>query len=66
MTRCGCVSPSRGSQGYPRGPREGSITVFGMWDIVTWHNGTLAIAWWFFIVLVVVLIAAGGSAAARR
>ena len=41
-------------------------TVSGMWDIVTWHNGTLAIAWWFFIVLVVVLIAAGGSAAARR
>jgi hypothetical protein len=41
-------------------------TVSDTWDILTWHNGTLAIAWWFFIVLVIVLIAAGGSAAARR
>jgi hypothetical protein len=38
----------------------------GMWDVTTWHDGTLAIAWWAVIVLVVALLSIGGSAAARR
>ena len=38
----------------------------GMWDVLTWHNGTLAIAWWAVIVLVVALLSIGGTAAARR
>lgn len=38
----------------------------GMWDVLTWHDGTLAIAWWAVIVLVVALLSIGGTAAARR
>jgi hypothetical protein len=38
----------------------------GMWDVLTWHNGTLAVAWWAVIVLVVALLSIGGTAAARR
>jgi hypothetical protein len=38
----------------------------GMWDILTWHDGTLAIAWWAVIVLIVALLSIGGTAAARR
>ena len=37
-----------------------------MWDVLTWHHGTLAIAWWAVIVLIVALLSIGGSAAARR
>ena len=37
-----------------------------MWDVLTWHDGTLAIAWWAVIVLVVALLSIGGTAAARR
>ena len=36
-----------------------------MWDVLTWHDGTLAIAWWVVIVLVVALLSIGGTAAAR-
>ena len=38
----------------------------GMWDVLTWHDGTLAIAWWAVIVLIVALLSIGGTAAARR
>ena len=38
----------------------------GVWDVLTWHNGTLAVAWWAVIVLVVALLSIGGTAAARR
>jgi hypothetical protein len=38
----------------------------GVWDVLTWHDGTLAIAWWAVIVLIVALLSLGGSAAARR
>ena len=41
-------------------------TVGGMWDVLTWHDGTLAIAWWFLIVIVNALLSIGGGAAARR
>lgn len=37
-----------------------------MWDVLTWHDGTLAIAWWAVIVLVVALLSIGGTAAASR
>jgi hypothetical protein len=37
-----------------------------MWDVVTWHNDTLAIAWWAVIVLVILVLVAGGSRAAKR
>jgi hypothetical protein len=37
-----------------------------MWDILSWHDGTLAIAWWFLILVAFVLIAAAGAGAARR
>jgi hypothetical protein len=37
-----------------------------MWDVVTWHNGTLAIAWWAIVVLVFTLIAAAGASGGRR
>jgi len=38
----------------------------GMWDVLTWHHGTLAIAWWAVIVLIVALLSIGGASAARR
>ena len=31
-----------------------------MWDIVTWEDGTIGIAWWLAIVLLVVLLALAG------
>lgn len=37
-----------------------------MWDIVTWHNGTLSMAWWFLIVLFLLASIIGGSKAAGR
>jgi hypothetical protein len=37
-----------------------------MWDVLTWHDGTLAIAWWAVIVLIVALLSIGGASAARR
>ena len=36
-----------------------------MWDVLTWHSGTLAIAWWAVIHIVLIGLAAGGSAARR-
>jgi len=37
-----------------------------MWDVLTWHNGTLAIAWWAVLaILFLALVAAGGNAAKR-
>ena len=37
-----------------------------MWDVLTWHHGTLAVAWWaVLIVIFLALVAAGGHAAKR-
>jgi hypothetical protein len=45
---------------------ERAAYAIGMWDVLTWHDGTLAIAWWAVIVLIVALLSIGGTAAARR
>jgi hypothetical protein len=37
-----------------------------MWDVMTWHDGTLAIAWWAVVLLVFIALVAGGSRAAKR
>jgi hypothetical protein len=37
-----------------------------MWDVLTWHDGTLAIAWWFLLLLFVLLLVAAGSSAGKR
>jgi hypothetical protein len=37
-----------------------------MWDVLTWHNGTLSIAWWALLGLFFLLLAAAGSRAGRR
>jgi hypothetical protein len=37
-----------------------------MWDVLTWHDGTLGIAWWAVLVLVIALLSIGGACAARR
>ena len=37
-----------------------------MWDVLTWHHGTLAIAWCAVIVFIVALLSIGGATAARR
>jgi hypothetical protein len=37
-----------------------------MWDILTWHDGTLAVAWWAVLVFVFLALVAGGSRAAKR
>ena len=31
-----------------------------MWDVLSWHNGTLSIAWWAVLVLVVFLLGMAG------
>jgi hypothetical protein len=36
-----------------------------MWDVLTWHDGTLSIAWWFLIAVGIVVLAAAGSNARR-
>jgi len=41
-------------------------TLAFMWDVLTWHNGTLSVAWWAVIVLVFLMLVAGGSRAAKR
>ena len=45
---------------------RGVLPLQDMWDILTWHNGTLSIAWWAFLVLAFLLLVAGGSRAAKR
>lgn len=37
-----------------------------MWDVVTWHGGTVAIAWWAVVVLVVTIVVASGARAGRH
>ncbi len=37
-----------------------------MWDVLTWQNHTLGVAWWAVVVLVVLVIVASGSHAARK
>lgn len=37
-----------------------------MWDVLTWHDSTLSIAWWFLLLLVLLAIIAAGSHAAKR
>jgi hypothetical protein len=32
-----------------------------MWDVLTWHNGTLSIAWWVVLLLALLLLAAAGK-----
>ena len=27
-----------------------------MWDVLTWHDGTLAVAWWFMLVVLLLLL----------
>jgi hypothetical protein len=38
----------------------------GMWDVLTWHNGTLAIAWWAILLFVFLVIATAGASAGRK
>jgi len=26
-----------------------------MWDVLSWHDGTLAVAWWFMLVVLLLL-----------
>lgn len=37
-----------------------------MWDVLTWHDGTLAIAWWAIVLFVFVVIAAAGASASSK
>jgi hypothetical protein len=37
-----------------------------MWDILSWHDGTLSVAWWALIGFVVLVIVAAGGSAAKR
>jgi hypothetical protein len=31
-----------------------------VWDVLSWHNGTLSIAWWAVLVLIVFLLGMAG------
>jgi hypothetical protein len=37
-----------------------------MWDVLTWHDGTLSIAWWALLGFVFLVLVAAGSRAGRR
>jgi hypothetical protein len=37
-----------------------------MWDVLTWHDGTLSVAWWALLGLVILVLVAAGSRAGRR
>ncbi len=37
-----------------------------MWDVLSWHNGTLSIAWWVVLVLVVFLLGMAGHGGQHR
>jgi hypothetical protein len=37
-----------------------------MWDVLSWHNGTLSIAWWAVLVLVVFLLGIAGHGGQHR
>jgi hypothetical protein len=37
-----------------------------MWEILSWHHGTLAVAWWALLGFVLLVIIAAGSSAARK
>jgi hypothetical protein len=32
-----------------------------MWDVLSWHDGTLSIAWWALIAVAVLVVIAAGS-----
>lgn len=36
-----------------------------MWDVLTWQNDTLSVAWWALIAFAILVIIAAGSHAAR-
>jgi hypothetical protein len=44
----------------------GACTFTLMWDVLTWHDGTLSIAWWAVLLIVFLGLVAGGSRAAKR
>jgi hypothetical protein len=33
-----------------------------MWDVLTWHDGTLSIAWWAVLILIVIGLGLAGPA----
>jgi hypothetical protein len=37
-----------------------------VWDVLTWHDGTLSIAWWALLAFAVLVIVAAGSRAAGK
>jgi len=51
---------------HGRSEDEAGDTLPSMWDVLTWHNGTLSVAWWAVIVIAFLMLVAGGSHAAKR
>jgi len=37
-----------------------------MWDVLSWNNGTLSIAWWAVLALVVFLLGMAGHGGGHR
>jgi hypothetical protein len=37
-----------------------------MWDVLSWHDDTLSVAWWALLVLAFLLLLLAGSRAGRR
>jgi hypothetical protein len=37
-----------------------------MWDVLSWHNGTLSIAWWAVLVLIIFLLGMAGHGGGHR
>jgi hypothetical protein len=37
-----------------------------MWDVLRWHDGTLALAWWAVLLIVFVLLALAGALGRSR
>jgi hypothetical protein len=59
-------SSRRGLGVCPDAASIGACDGAGMWDVLTWHDGTLAIAWWAIVLFVLVVIAAAGTSAGKR
>jgi hypothetical protein len=64
------------SKRFPRGDtfrtdsagkgRTSAPTLTPVWDVLTWQNDTLSVAWWALVAFAVLVIIAAGSQAARK
>jgi hypothetical protein len=42
--------------------RERDRKELEMWDVLSWHDGTLAVAWWALLLVTILVVIHAGSA----